>query len=294
MNYWLRSRCDYDLCQSRCFMIFNAAPNSRPRTILFSFLACRQKETVIPTELPLVQEVTTTLREWAAIWRDLYVVRKPAAPAAVTHTLISVKCSSFFSFHPYMLQLFLRPCGVWSWIHIGRPVCCHYRQQWTLSISPRVAVHFHSSSLVDRGTSVRCLTLSATWCMTSSNGALRSCPAHSHRTSSPSLNKESPPRWTTATSEDPALQSSFPTAYIPLSSNLSGKMTLVGIGQRCQSIEHDRSSFNSGINQWDFRLQHTTLHFILNWRLLPRLQREPMKSQKMKMGKLHFAPMMKF
>uniref|UniRef100_A0A674MMB8 Dedicator of cytokinesis 1 n=1 Tax=Takifugu rubripes TaxID=31033 RepID=A0A674MMB8_TAKRU len=36
-----------------------------------------QKETVIPTELPLVQEVTTTLREWAAIWRDLYVVRNP-------------------------------------------------------------------------------------------------------------------------------------------------------------------------------------------------------------------------
>uniref|UniRef100_A0A8C1W6G8 Dedicator of cytokinesis 1 n=1 Tax=Cyprinus carpio TaxID=7962 RepID=A0A8C1W6G8_CYPCA len=30
-------------------------------------------ETVIPTELPLVHEVTTTLREWAAIWRDLYV-----------------------------------------------------------------------------------------------------------------------------------------------------------------------------------------------------------------------------
>ncbi|XP_068610915.1 dedicator of cytokinesis protein 1 [Brachionichthys hirsutus] len=32
-----------------------------------------QKETVVPTELPLVQEVTTTLREWATIWRDLYV-----------------------------------------------------------------------------------------------------------------------------------------------------------------------------------------------------------------------------
>uniref|UniRef100_A0A8C6U3A8 Dedicator of cytokinesis 1 n=1 Tax=Neogobius melanostomus TaxID=47308 RepID=A0A8C6U3A8_9GOBI len=30
-------------------------------------------ETIIPTELPLVQEVTTTLREWASIWRDLYV-----------------------------------------------------------------------------------------------------------------------------------------------------------------------------------------------------------------------------
>ncbi|KAG9346089.1 hypothetical protein JZ751_007907 [Albula glossodonta] len=33
----------------------------------------KQKETVIPNELPLVQEVTTTLREWASIWRDLYV-----------------------------------------------------------------------------------------------------------------------------------------------------------------------------------------------------------------------------
>uniref|UniRef100_A0A673J0E7 Dedicator of cytokinesis protein 1-like n=1 Tax=Sinocyclocheilus rhinocerous TaxID=307959 RepID=A0A673J0E7_9TELE len=32
-----------------------------------------QKETVIPTEIPLIHEVTTTLREWAAIWRDLYV-----------------------------------------------------------------------------------------------------------------------------------------------------------------------------------------------------------------------------
>ncbi|KAK3559339.1 hypothetical protein QTP86_012795 [Hemibagrus guttatus] len=31
------------------------------------------KETIIPTELPLVHEVTTTLREWASIWRDLYV-----------------------------------------------------------------------------------------------------------------------------------------------------------------------------------------------------------------------------
>ncbi|XP_005995870.1 dedicator of cytokinesis protein 1 isoform X2 [Latimeria chalumnae] len=32
-----------------------------------------QHETVIPNELPLVQEVTTTLREWSTIWRQLYV-----------------------------------------------------------------------------------------------------------------------------------------------------------------------------------------------------------------------------
>uniref|UniRef100_A0A452I582 C2 DOCK-type domain-containing protein n=1 Tax=Gopherus agassizii TaxID=38772 RepID=A0A452I582_9SAUR len=32
-----------------------------------------QHETVIPSELPLVQELTSTLREWAVIWHKLYV-----------------------------------------------------------------------------------------------------------------------------------------------------------------------------------------------------------------------------
>uniref|UniRef100_A0A8D0F1T4 C2 DOCK-type domain-containing protein n=1 Tax=Strix occidentalis caurina TaxID=311401 RepID=A0A8D0F1T4_STROC len=31
------------------------------------------EESVVPTELPMVQEITTTLREWAAIWKQLYV-----------------------------------------------------------------------------------------------------------------------------------------------------------------------------------------------------------------------------
>ncbi|XP_073911286.1 dedicator of cytokinesis protein 5 isoform X1 [Castor canadensis] len=35
-----------------------------------------QHETVIPGELPLVQELTCTLREWAVIWRKLYVNNK--------------------------------------------------------------------------------------------------------------------------------------------------------------------------------------------------------------------------
>uniref|UniRef100_A0A8D1N972 Dedicator of cytokinesis protein 5 n=1 Tax=Sus scrofa TaxID=9823 RepID=A0A8D1N972_PIG len=35
-----------------------------------------QHETVIPGELPLVQELTLTLREWAVIWRKLYVSNK--------------------------------------------------------------------------------------------------------------------------------------------------------------------------------------------------------------------------
>ena len=30
---------------------------------------------MVPAELPMVQEITTTLREWAAIWKQLYVVR---------------------------------------------------------------------------------------------------------------------------------------------------------------------------------------------------------------------------
>uniref|UniRef100_A0A8C4UYB4 Dedicator of cytokinesis protein 2 n=1 Tax=Falco tinnunculus TaxID=100819 RepID=A0A8C4UYB4_FALTI len=34
------------------------------------------EESVIPTEMPMVQEITTTLREWATIWKQLYVVRR--------------------------------------------------------------------------------------------------------------------------------------------------------------------------------------------------------------------------
>ncbi|KAK7820680.1 hypothetical protein U0070_026224 [Myodes glareolus] len=41
-----------------------------------SLVPCRQHETVIPGELPLVQELTNTLREWAVIWRKLYVNNK--------------------------------------------------------------------------------------------------------------------------------------------------------------------------------------------------------------------------
>ncbi|KAG8518238.1 Dedicator of cytokinesis protein 5 [Galemys pyrenaicus] len=39
-------------------------------------MAQRQHETVIPGELPLVHELTSTLREWAVIWRKLYVNNK--------------------------------------------------------------------------------------------------------------------------------------------------------------------------------------------------------------------------
>lgn len=35
----------------------------------------RAEESVVPAEMPMVQEITTTLREWAAIWKQLYVVR---------------------------------------------------------------------------------------------------------------------------------------------------------------------------------------------------------------------------
>lgn len=34
----------------------------------------RHTENVIPAEIPLVQEVTTTLWEWGSIWKQLYVV----------------------------------------------------------------------------------------------------------------------------------------------------------------------------------------------------------------------------
>lgn len=35
----------------------------------------RTEESVVSAEMPMVQEITTTLREWATIWKQLYVVR---------------------------------------------------------------------------------------------------------------------------------------------------------------------------------------------------------------------------
>lgn len=49
--------------------------NEAMSSVVLPFSPPRQHETVIPGDLPLIQEVTTTLREWSAIWRQLYVVR---------------------------------------------------------------------------------------------------------------------------------------------------------------------------------------------------------------------------
>lgn len=34
----------------------------------------RDEEVVMSAEMPLVKEVTTTLREWGSIWKQLFVV----------------------------------------------------------------------------------------------------------------------------------------------------------------------------------------------------------------------------
>lgn len=61
----------YSLCRD------SGAPHDKAtESASFSLFLPRQHETVIPGDLPLIQEVTTTLREWSTIWRQLYVVRK--------------------------------------------------------------------------------------------------------------------------------------------------------------------------------------------------------------------------
>lgn len=54
------------LSVSRRFCIFNLA----------SLHVCdnRDEEVVMSAEMPLVKEVTTTLREWGSIWKQLFVV----------------------------------------------------------------------------------------------------------------------------------------------------------------------------------------------------------------------------
>lgn len=56
-------------------------------TFFFFFsLAPSQQEIIIPADVPLVQEIGATLREWVQIWQKLYVVR-------VDHSFISTHCS---------------------------------------------------------------------------------------------------------------------------------------------------------------------------------------------------------
>uniref|UniRef100_A0A803SR84 Dedicator of cytokinesis 1 n=1 Tax=Anolis carolinensis TaxID=28377 RepID=A0A803SR84_ANOCA len=55
---------------NKCFGIFPASYVQLKEAIVEGK---GQHETVIPSELPLIQEVTTTLREWSTIWRQLYI-----------------------------------------------------------------------------------------------------------------------------------------------------------------------------------------------------------------------------
>ncbi|KAM6132363.1 LOW QUALITY PROTEIN: dedicator of cytokinesis protein 2-like [Pterocles gutturalis] len=45
------------------------------------------EESVVPAEMPMVQEITTTLREWAAIWKQLYVAGQTERYAQVTQMM---------------------------------------------------------------------------------------------------------------------------------------------------------------------------------------------------------------
>ena len=44
------------------------------------------QEMIISTELPLVQEIGATLREWVQIWQNLYVVRDYTTPVSSAHS----------------------------------------------------------------------------------------------------------------------------------------------------------------------------------------------------------------
>lgn len=69
-HYWIVFENEQFLLRNDSAVLTKLVLNSN-----FSFLfLSRQHETVIPSELPLIQEVTTTLREWSIIWRQLYVV----------------------------------------------------------------------------------------------------------------------------------------------------------------------------------------------------------------------------
>lgn len=64
------------------------APGSQFHRVLSPTLN-RNIENIIPAEIPLAQEVTTTLWEWGSIWKQLYVVRlKTLIPGMLTAVFV--------------------------------------------------------------------------------------------------------------------------------------------------------------------------------------------------------------
>lgn len=53
---------------------------------------CRPHETVVPLEDPIVTEVTSTLQEWALLWKQLYVVRSTQG-FSLTHSSLIILIS---------------------------------------------------------------------------------------------------------------------------------------------------------------------------------------------------------
>lgn len=75
----------------------------------------RQNETVIPGELPLVQELTSTLREWVVIWRKLYVVSFPLgleAGSLISGLLACLSCCKVSAM--FGLCVWNRVCVNWT------------------------------------------------------------------------------------------------------------------------------------------------------------------------------------
>lgn len=57
----------------------------------------RDEEIVVSAEMPLVKEVTTTLREWGSIWKQLFVVR-----TKLLKTIVCMFVCTWFEHHVFV------------------------------------------------------------------------------------------------------------------------------------------------------------------------------------------------
>lgn len=74
-------------------------------------MAGSQQEIIIPADLPLVQELGATLREWAQIWHKLYVVCEDCLSLiglSVSSTLSATLLHTTLT-HVYFILFFFLP-----------------------------------------------------------------------------------------------------------------------------------------------------------------------------------------
>lgn len=107
------------LCLSKLYDVICEWWATFPISYYSLLVAGSQQEIIIPADLPLVQELGATLREWAQIWHKLFVVSVDCLSlinlsVSSTHSLVHTSASHPFFSVKNIVLLFIVHLFIWQ------------------------------------------------------------------------------------------------------------------------------------------------------------------------------------